>query len=337
MKPCSKVGIDVTWRCNWKCAHCFYARNAKFHSKEDTPINDVYAKIDKAKANGLDHVVFVGQGEPSFCPNTLTIIDYAHSLGMATSIITNGSAPLRVYQEYYDHGLDHLHISSHGLGDTLDAIVGCNGAFNKQHKLKEWLKTNNHPFRTNVTLQQRNYKELPDLAKYEIDMGVHHFVFLGFLPHYEWYNHVREVAVHPTILRPFIEQAADLLIASNTLFTIRYHPFCHLGSQYWKYVVNARYIQYDPFEWNYELNVNDLPQLRKFSIFLGDSVANKCEDCLMRLHCGGWNRIYAQAFRGAELQPILGIPPEYQHVWEQEGGLHDMNPANHCTGTLCQT
>ncbi len=336
MHPCTRVGIDITWRCNWNCRHCFYRRNPKLHaSTGDVSLSDITVKIDKAKAGGLDHVVMVGYGEPSLAPELPDILEYCQSHGMATSMITNGATGLDRYKSMFAQGMDHLHISSHGLGDTLDNIAGVPGAFKKQAELKQWLTSSGMPFRTNVTLQQKNYQQLPELVEYEVSHGVFHFVFLGFLPHYEWGEHLREVAVHPAALRPYIETAADVLLDAGTYFTIRYHPLCHLSERYWPYVVNARYVLFDPWEWNYELQANDRDSLWKASVKIGEATANTdpCRRCSAYRHCGGWNQRYADAFDGAALTPIDGPPTQYQDVWQRDGGLHDLNPVNALTGT----
>jgi len=336
VKACTRLGLDVTWRCNLKCRHCFYLRTPKLHQAEDVPEEQWKRLIDQGKAGGLDHVVIVGYGEPSLCPSMPAILDYCHAQGMATSMITNGATGLHRFKAFFARGLDHLHISSHGLCPTLDEIVGVPGTFARQAELKEWLALEGLLFRTNVTLQQANYRELPELAEYEISHGVHHFVLLGFLPHYEWRGHVHEIAVHPGELRPYIEDAASQLVDAGTLFTIRYHPLCHLAPHYWMFVVNANHVYYDPWEWNYDLQVNDLPRIEQKARELGEAVACKtpCDQCLARRYCGGWNRTYAEAFDGAGLQPIREVPEMYRAVWDQEGGLHDLNPANHETGTI---
>ena len=339
MRPCTRVGLDVTWRCNWRCAHCFYLRNPSFHKSLEVDMGETKAKVDTAAAAGLDHAVLVGYGEPSLCPNLLEIVRYCHGKGLATSMITNGATGLRRFHECFDAGMDHLHISSHGLGETLDKVAGHCGAFEQQRELKVWLRRHGHPFRTNVTMQRLNYRELPDLAAYEITMGVYHFVMLGFLPHYEWGRrdgaYTREVAVHPAELRPYIEAAAEKLLEAGTYFTIRYHPLCHLAPHLWKYVVNARYVFYDPWEWNYPLTLKE-PDLWHAAVACGESVANHgtCDSCPAFRHCGGWNRVYAAAFDGAGLQPIREVPDEYIDVWGADGGLHDLNPANRLGGSF---
>jgi len=337
MRPCTRVGIDTTWKCMARCKHCFYVRSPKFHCGQDVPLEEIKDKIDKGRRGGLDHVVFVGYGEPSCDRRTPEIIDYAHGLGMATSMITLGVTGLERFQGYRQQGMNHLHISSHGLGNTLDEIVGVKGAFQKQAELKQWMSDVGWPFRTNITMQQDNYRQLPDVVDYEIGKGVFHFVFLGFLPHYEWRDHVTSLAVHPAELRPYIEAGADRLLEVGKYFTIRYHPFCHLRPDLWKYIVNARYVFYDPWEWNYTLQVTDERELWGAAIKCGEAVAiqgEPCNRCVMRNHCGGWNRIYAKAFDGAELRPIVEVPDEYGDVWRFDGGLHQLNPINHLSGTI---
>jgi MoaA/NifB/PqqE/SkfB family radical SAM enzyme len=340
MKPCTRVGLDVTWRCNWKCRHCFYRRNPNLHQQVDTPLGEIRDTLCRAKGGGLDHAVLVGYGEPSLAENLDYLLNQAHNLGFATSMITNGATGLRRFKRLFAHGMDHLHLSSHGLDGTFDRIAGTPGAFRKQAELKEWLAAEGLPFRTNVTLQKQNYQDLPELAEYEIEHGVYHFVFLGFLPHYEWQDHLSEVAVDPAELRPYIEDGADRLLETATYFTIRYHPLCHLAPRYWPYVVNARYVAFDPWEWNYSLQATDAEALWKDSVACGESTAiqgEPCSRCAARRHCGGWNRTYAAAFDGAGLTPIEEPPPEYADVWDQDGGLHDLNPANQLTGTIRKT
>ena len=341
MKPCRKVGLDVTWRCNWRCAHCFYLRDPRFHSGMDVPMAEIRDKLDRAQAGGLDQAVLVGYGEPTLCRNLIEIVLECRRRGMATSMITNGAGPMRVYENCRELDMDHLHFSTHGVGQTLTAVCGDERAHEKQLALKHYMRTVDWPWRTNMAVQQLNYTEIADVVRQEIDMGCQHFVFLGFLPHYEWHespDRIREVAVHPAELRPHIEEAAGLLDEAGVMFTIRYHPLCHLGARWWPHVTNARHVFFDPWEWNYELQVTDEAALWEASKRCGRAVAceTPCGDCSAYRHCGGWNRWHAAAFDGADLSPIEESPEEYEGVWSLEGGLHDLNPANAHTGLLSE-
>lgn len=339
MRPCTKVGLDVTWRCNWNCAHCFYRRNPQLHQPVDVPLEDLEVKVRQAWVGGLDHAVMVGYGEPTLYPKMRELLTFCRGLGMATSIITNGTAPIEKVQGFYDCGLDHLHFSTHGTPETLARITGHASAGARQAALKVWLASQGRPWRTNIAVQQLNYRELPAAAAHELNLGARHYVFLGFLPHYEWGRDpecVRAIAPHPAEVRPFLQTAARAVLERGVMMTIRYTPMCHLDPDLWPYVTNARHVFMDPFEWNYELQATDFEALWKASVRCGQSVAcsEPCRDCLAYEHCGGWNRVMAAAYDGAGLAPIREIPAEYADVWNQRGGLHDLNPANAHTGTF---
>jgi MoaA/NifB/PqqE/SkfB family radical SAM enzyme len=335
MNPCSCAGINIIWYCNAKCKHCFYRRNENLGKDIHRTFSEIMNEVLVAKARGCNRIVLVGQGEPLFHPFLKIIISDIFKWGMHSNIITNGTMPVRFYEDLFLAGLNHLQISVHALGEQLDTIMEHKGAGRKQDELMSWLKENNLSFRTNTSLQQLNYNQLPEIIQYLIDKGAFHIALLGFLPHYEWKEHVAEVAVHPAELRPYIEKSADLLIAANKFFTIRYHPFCHLSPKYWKYVVNARYVLYDPWEWDYGHYDPDWGKVWPAALAMGENVAiqgEPCKSCAMRPHCGGWNKYYAEAFQGGALASITQGPQIYWSVDQDPGGLHDMNPANRLKG-----
>ena len=116
---------------------------------------------------------------------------------------------------------------------------------------------------------------------------------------------------------------------AGQLFTIRYHPFCHLDPKYWKYVTNARYVIFDPFEWEYGNMGKSESEFLQAAIEMGESVGiqgEPCNKCNARIHCGGWNRHYAAGFNGADLKPIE------DEISQVLGFYHDQNPANHNKG-----
>lgn len=340
MKPCRRVGLDVTWRCNWRCLHCFYRFGGNEHGElgtpYDVPLETLLAKVDKGRPRGINHVVLEGWGEPTLYPKLKDLLLACKDRGMTTSIITNGVQPTSHYAKmYYEWGLDHLHISSHGFGHTLATVADRQDAGDKQLRTKEWLFKERLPWRTNITMQQANYQEMPEIIARDMELGAFHCVMLGFLPHYEWGDPAKthEVAVHPELLRPYIEKAAAHLKANAHLFTIRYHPYCHLSPEYWPYIVNTKFVLFDPWEWNYSLQADDIPALWKDACKMGEGTrtTDPCDHCLARPHCGGWNKRNVEGV-GCTLTAIPDIPDEYIQVWNRDGGMHDLNLANHLDG-----
>jgi MoaA/NifB/PqqE/SkfB family radical SAM enzyme len=295
-------------------------------------------QVDEASERGCDHIYFVGWGEPALYPEIAEIVKYCRGLGLPTSMITNGAVPLKIYERLFELGLDHVHISTHAVGEVHDEIAGLKGAYRHQRELKRWLSEHDLPWRSNTTVMQKNFRMLKEIILEAMEFDIFHFVLLTFLPHYEWKRHVHDMAVHPEELAPHLEGAMDLLLAGKRWFTLRYFPFCHLQPKYWQYVVNAYYVQFDPWEWEYgQYNKDDIRSTFRGARALRKNVrVETCEArCLAWRHCGGWNRNYCNALGGDSiLKPITEIPEMYKEHWDRDGGLHVLNPANLHSGTI---
>jgi hypothetical protein len=114
------------------------------------------------------------------------------------------------------------------------------------------------------------------------------------------------------------------------MFTIRYHPMCILPPDLRRFVVNARYVLYDPWEWDYDSCGLDPERLWHRALDFGNSVANighPCNNCGLFMHCGGWNKTYINAFNGAGLSSCVAAAET-----QVPGYMHDQNPANHEKG-----
>ncbi len=333
MRQCSRYGIDLTKRCNWRCSTCFYRHCDDFNSSYDKPFETVRFEIHNAKERGCDHIVAVGWGEPMLYPQIKEFVEYCKEVNLHSSIITNGSASIKRYEELYEAGLDHLHISVHGLGEVLDKISEKIYSGEHQKDLIRWLSDKGRPYRTNTTMQLINYKQLPEIASFLIENNVWHTVMLNFLPHYQWSEpeKLRLVAVHPKELAPYIEKTSELLEDSLTYQTVRYFPMCHLQRKYWKYVTNAINVLYDPYEWEYNKHgLSDqefLNEAIKLACVTGIN-SIPCSNCDLSMHCGHWNKFYANGFEGADLKPVkLDKNYNFGHFFSQ-------NPINTFGGQI---
>lgn len=339
MIPCASAGLEPGWRCQIRCLHCYYVRDPRLGTKEEKSLDQLKQEVLDAKARGCNRVYYVGQGEPTLYPGIVELTQFATEQHMGSSVITNGLAGIKKYEALYAAGLDHPHISMHGVGEVLTQIADTGlDAGKKQDEFMQWLHKNNLPFRTNSTVQKLNYKTLPDIARKAIGYGVKHFVVLGFLPHYDWIKYLTETAVPINESAPFVEQTSDIVLDAGRLLTLRYQPHCVLKPKYWPYIVNARYVPFDPWEWENNHHDFDIEKVWKFAIDLGNQVAVRgkpCDGCAAHTHCGGWNKVFAghHDHGGKHLRTLTNadIPAEWRHLRDVRGGLHDLNPANaHC-------
>lgn len=335
MKRCRRLGLDVTKHCNLRCNFCFYRWSDDFNIDHDMPLSELKEKVIAGKKRGCQHLTMTGWGEPGLYKHLIPAIEFCNNNSVSTSIVTNGTLPLRRYMEIWDAGIDHFHVSIHGLGPTLNKITNSKNASKYQEDFKRWLLNCDIPWRANLTLIRENINQAELIALDCIRHGVRHFVILCFLPLYEWKEKVKEIAAHPAELRYHIESVIQICARAKKYFTLRYFPFCHLKPDYWKYVVNGRYVLYDPWEWEYGHGLEGDEDYWKSACHIGNITAiegEPCDGCAVHLHCGGWNRYYAAAFEGAGLKaiskesvPAGAVTPGFYHI---------QNPANNLKGWI---
>ncbi len=80
------VNLHVTSVCNLHCKYCF----GQFPEiARPPPKTDWWRIIEEVSAAGVHRVNFSG-GEPTLLPELVELLEHARSLGLATSIVTNG-------------------------------------------------------------------------------------------------------------------------------------------------------------------------------------------------------------------------------------------------------
>jgi len=292
----------------------------------DTPLESLIQEVEAGRARGCGVVVLYGKGEPTLHTNIDDIIGYIAKAGMHPVVITNGAVGIKTYQRLYELGLDHLQVSVHGLGEIVDKVAERKGAGKKQMRLLQYLHKNSHPFRVNITMQQLNLHQIPEIAKKAVELGAFHVSLLNFLPHYKSFAGIRAVANNPVDMVDTLEEAMDYM-KGKTLFTLRYFPMCLLNPKYWGYITNARHVLYDPWEYN----SGNHADAWKAAVDMGNASGIQgapCKDCLLFDHCGGWNRVYAAVFNLEGLHAIKEVPGNLKEAVSKRGGLFDLNPSN---------
>jgi radical SAM protein with 4Fe4S-binding SPASM domain len=79
--------LEITRKCNLRCPHCFVVGGVKRSNEIST--DRILSLLDEWAGMGVLTVVITG-GEPTAHPDFLEITRYAHSLGFAVSLATNG-------------------------------------------------------------------------------------------------------------------------------------------------------------------------------------------------------------------------------------------------------
>ena len=109
------IRMEVSTICSYNCTICPHDRMNR--PKTVMKITDflVYMGKIQQETDQYNHVTFSGIGEPLFDPTLGQKLQYVHSLGMKTTIVTNGS---KLTPDYFDQ------LSEIGVGTIRISILG---------------------------------------------------------------------------------------------------------------------------------------------------------------------------------------------------------------------
>jgi radical SAM family uncharacterized protein len=159
-------GFKLTYNCNLRCKMCpFWRKESKDFDAEH--IGRVLRKIRDA---GVCMIAFEG-GEPLLRRDLPIILQTSRSVGLHTSLVTNGMLLKSRIDEiaHYINGV--IYVSIDGLEKTHDRIRGVSGCF---QRAVDGIKASKNKVSVtiNVTLQQENLREIEDLVKMASELGV---------------------------------------------------------------------------------------------------------------------------------------------------------------------
>lgn len=161
--PPDHLYIELTDRCNLRCKHCYLSAGAG--GKNTLDIGLVKTILSDFAAMGGYSVAFSG-GEPLLVPNWTSIVAEARSLGLATTIVTNGTLlDGKAISTLLNHEVT-IAISLEGQqAKTHDAIRG-KGSFERVRAALDRLVAVGAQEKVVVcfTPTRRNLLELPALA-----------------------------------------------------------------------------------------------------------------------------------------------------------------------------
>jgi MoaA/NifB/PqqE/SkfB family radical SAM enzyme len=327
--------ISVGYKCNIKCRFCFYGCSPENSLK---PIEKIKKDILLSKGYGIEHIELSG-GEPMMHKDIESIIEFCRNQGFKTiCMITNGTL-LKNRERMYSlqkKGLNQFVFSLHGAqSPTHDYLTG-GQTFHDMLQAIDNAKILEIPFRINVVVTSKNFKELADIARLIRTMRplmVNYLVYspLGFSK-----NFVFNMAAQYSDISLRMAEAVDL-VKDYMKVRVRYIPFC-LISGYEAYVCNVHQLHYDPYEWDYVVREHMHNGLfyKWAKIFvglfyvplrriIGQKIYNsfheaiikaiclvnsykplKCRVCKYYFICDGLWKEYAAKYGAKELKPLRG-------------------------------
>lgn len=79
------VQIEVTWRCNWRCVHCYQ----DVHDKRGPSTEQLLEVLRQLADSGTLHIIITG-GEPLMRRDLVDVLQAARALDMGITLYTNG-------------------------------------------------------------------------------------------------------------------------------------------------------------------------------------------------------------------------------------------------------
>lgn len=164
-------GINST--CNMQCSFCDYWRE----EKQEMTVEEIFSMLDDAKDFGIG-VYNAWTVEPLMRSELPEILEHAHSLGLTTSLVTNGLLLKKRLPELTD--LDYLSVSVDGI-ETYRDVRGVD--FSRiLPGIERAVSTFEKPVLLNCVISNKNIHELRDLVLLADNLGA----MISFEPMYEF-------------------------------------------------------------------------------------------------------------------------------------------------------
>lgn len=157
--------------CNFECSHCYSSSSSK--SKNTLDAVYVIQTIENAFELGY-HCLSISGGEPLLYPDLKEILTVAKDIGMATSLITNGSFHKSRYEDLT--GLvDTIGVSIDGEQALHNAIRQNKNSFGRASDVLDFAKNIFPSVGISFTLTDESWEQLPALIEYAEAKGVNIF------------------------------------------------------------------------------------------------------------------------------------------------------------------
>jgi len=148
--------LEITYRCNLKCLHCYVVRN----NKNELTTKQFFNILDQLKELGTLYLTISG-GEPLVREDFFEIAEYAKRNNFALRIFTNAVLiDSKIAEKIKKLKPLAVEVSLYGLEKTHDEITQIKGSFKKSVNGIKLLKKRNIPVLAKCTLLDRNILEV---------------------------------------------------------------------------------------------------------------------------------------------------------------------------------
>lgn len=162
--------IELTFRCNLKCAHCYVSYDPK---KEEMSYKEICHILDEVTDVDCFWLLITG-GEPLVRDDFLDIYTYAKKKGLIITLFTNGTLITPLIADYLKEWPPFsVEITLYGITEkTYERVTGVSGSFECCMRGIGLLLERKIPLKLKTMVITLNQHELWDIKKYVEDLGV---------------------------------------------------------------------------------------------------------------------------------------------------------------------
>lgn len=131
--------IYLTNKCNLKCPHCYMYAGDEFLNEMTT--EEIFFVLRSFTENGGKLLTLSG-GEVTERQDLFEIVQFAHDLGLTTTLLSNGTNWTKELIIRISENIDEIQISVDGYNEATNAVIRGKGSFFKSiHTIDEFYKT----------------------------------------------------------------------------------------------------------------------------------------------------------------------------------------------------
>jgi MoaA/NifB/PqqE/SkfB family radical SAM enzyme len=295
-----RADIKIGYSCNNNCKFCVQGKKKEI--LQDKSTHDVQKILREARATS-NGVVFTG-GEPTIREDFFTLVSFAKKLGYRRiQIQTN--ARMFAYKDFcvktIDSGANEFGVAIHGHIPAMhDYLTSTPGSFAQTVKAITNLTKLNVPVYSNTVITQSNYRQLPEIARLLVYLGVKQFQLAFVHALGSAAENFNSIVPRMSLVIPYIKEALTIGINAGITVMTEAIPSCMLGS-YNRFIAERCIPSTKIYEFPDE--IIDFDKLRPG---LAKTKAENCKNCIYYARCEGTWIEYPAFFGWNEFVPVKG-------------------------------
>ena len=296
-----RIDLKIGFQCNNRCLFCVQGdKRDIFPNKSDGEVREILKK----NACDCRGVVFTG-GEPTISESLVSWVKYAKKLGYQDIMIqTNGR--LFAYRDYCEAiikaGANQFSPALHGSTAHIhDSLTRAPGSFKQTVQGIKNLRALGQYVATNSVITKLNYKDLPNLAKLLVKLGVNQFQFAFIHINQIILNNpelINKIIPRHKEIEPYVKKGLRLGVNASVAVMTEAIPYCFM-KDYEGFVAERIIPDADVFDAEFE--IKDYTSYRRNE---GKARGPACPKCKYFKVCEGPWKEYPQIFGWEEFQPV---------------------------------